>query len=46
MSLIMMDIDHFKNVNDTYGHQKEDDILLDFALTMTKFCRSNDVVAR
>jgi len=42
----MMDIDHFKNVNDTYGHQKGDDILLDFASTMKKFCRSNDVAAR
>ncbi len=46
LSIIMMDIDHFKNVNDTYGHQKGDDILLDFASTMKKFCRSNDVAAR
>ena len=46
LSLIMMDIDHFKNVNDTYGHQKGDDILLDFASTMKNFCRSNDVAAR
>ena len=46
MSLIMMDIDHFKNVNDTYGHQKGNDILLGFASTMKKFYRSNDVVAR
>ena len=46
MPLLMMDIDHFNNVNDTYGHQKGDDILLDFASTMKKFCRSNDVAAR
>ena len=46
LSIIMMDIDHFKNVNDTYGHQKGDDVLLDFATTMKKFCRSNDVAAR
>jgi diguanylate cyclase (GGDEF)-like protein len=46
LSIIMLDIDHFKNVNDTYGHQKGDDILLDFATTMKKFCRSNDVAAR
>ena len=42
----MMDIDHFNNVNDTYGHQKGDDILLDFASTMKNFCRSNDVAER
>ncbi|MEK9630000.1 MAG: sensor domain-containing diguanylate cyclase [Nitrospinota bacterium] len=46
LSIIMLDIDHFKNVNDTYGHQMGDDILLDFATTMKKFCRSNDVAAR
>lgn len=46
LSVIMLDIDHFKNVNDTYGHQKGDDILLDFASIMKKFCRSNDVAAR
>ena len=42
----MIDIDHFKNVNDTYGHQKGDKILLDFASTMKTFCCSNDVEAR
>ncbi len=46
LSVIMMDIDHFKQVNDNYGHQKGDDILLEFATTMKKFCRSNDVAAR
>ena len=42
----MIGIDHFKNFNDTYGHQKGGDILLDFASTMKNFCRSNDVTAR
>ena len=32
--------------NYTYGHQKGDDILLDFATTVKNFCRSNDVAAR
>ena len=36
----------FKNVNATYGHQKGDEILLDFASTMKTFCCSNDVAAR
>ncbi|MEC9422839.1 MAG: sensor domain-containing diguanylate cyclase [Nitrospinota bacterium] len=46
LSIIMMDIDHFKDVNDTYGHQKGDDILMDFASTIKKFCRSMDIAAR
>lgn len=46
LSVIIMDIDHFKQVNDTYGHQKGDEILLQFSAIMKKFCRSNDVAAR
>ena len=46
LSIIMMDLDRFKNINDTYGHQKGDDILLYFASTMKKFCRSMDIAAR
>jgi diguanylate cyclase (GGDEF)-like protein len=46
LSVIIMDIDHFKQVNDTYGHQKGDEILLEFSAIMRKFCRSNDVAAR
>ena len=42
----MMYLDRFKNINDTYGHQKGDDILLYFASTMKKFCRSMDIAAR
>ena len=46
LSVIMMDIDHFKEVNDTHGHQKGDEILLEFSSIIKKFCRSNDVAAR
>lgn len=46
LSIIMVDVDHFKNINDTFGHQKGDDVLLDFAATIKNFCRSNDVAAR
>jgi len=46
LSVIMMDLDHFKGVNDTHGHQKGDEILLTFSAIMKKFCRSNDVAAR
>jgi diguanylate cyclase (GGDEF)-like protein len=41
-----MDVDHFKKVNDTYGHQKGDEILKELASMMKRFCRSNDVAAR
>lgn len=46
LSLVIMDVDHFKKVNDTYGHQKGDEILKELAFIMRRFCRSNDVAAR
>ncbi len=41
LSIIMADIDLFKNVNDTYGHLMGDKILIQFADLMTKSIRSN-----
>lgn len=46
LSLVMLDVDHFKRVNDTYGHQKGDEILIEVAALMKRFCRANDVAAR
>ncbi len=44
-SLIMCDIDHFKNVNDTYGHHKGDDLLCAFAqLLQQNLPQSSSVV--
>jgi diguanylate cyclase (GGDEF)-like protein len=46
LSVIFLDIDNFKGVNDTYGHQKGDDVLVAVASLLQKFCRTNDVAAR
>jgi diguanylate cyclase (GGDEF)-like protein/putative nucleotidyltransferase with HDIG domain len=45
-SLIITDLDHFKKVNDTYGHQAGDDVLQAFASLLKSYCRPGDLVAR
>lgn len=45
-SLIMIDIDHFKKVNDTYGHQVGDEVLLFLAGKMREVVRIEDVCVR
>ncbi|RMG74332.1 MAG: diguanylate cyclase [Nitrospirae bacterium] len=45
-SLVIYDIDDFKAVNDTYGHQAGDDLLKEFADILCNFSRRSDIVAR
>jgi two-component system, cell cycle response regulator len=46
LSLILCDIDHFKSVNDTYGHPAGDLVLKGVARTLAREARATDVVAR
>jgi diguanylate cyclase (GGDEF)-like protein len=46
VSLIMIDIDHFKDLNDAHGHQVGDEVLRQVARVLTTASRDYDVVAR
>lgn len=46
LSLIMVDIDHFKKINDTYGHQSGDQALCQLAALLNKTISDNGMVAR
>lgn len=46
LSIIFLDIDHFKEVNDTYGHDVGDDILRDLSNIIRQTTRKNDFIAR
>ncbi|MEV4704449.1 GGDEF domain-containing protein [Actinoplanes sp. NPDC049316] len=45
-ALLLIDVDHFKNVNDTYGHPAGDQVLVEVARRLRGTCRAGDVVAR
>ncbi len=46
LSLIMFDLDHFKQVNDSYSHKTGDHVLKEIALLVTDNIRSHDIFAR
>jgi len=45
-SLIIADLDRFKTINDTYGHQAGDEVIRNFASLLKGYCRPGDLVAR
>ncbi|GLR74494.1 GGDEF domain-containing protein [Aliivibrio sifiae] len=45
-SIMMIDIDYFKQYNDTYGHKHGDDVLIAIAKALKSCCRNNDFLAR
>ena len=46
LSLVMLDVDHFKSFNDTHGHQAGDEVLRGVAAALDRVCRGFDTVAR
>ncbi|MBS4099303.1 MAG: EAL domain-containing protein [Sulfuricella sp.] len=44
--LLMIDLDNFKSVNDTYGHAFGDKFLMEFATLLKKVLRTEDIIAR
>jgi diguanylate cyclase (GGDEF)-like protein len=45
-SILLLDIDYFKNINDTYGHLVGDEVLKIFSALLTQQIRDSDTVAR
>jgi diguanylate cyclase (GGDEF)-like protein/PAS domain S-box-containing protein len=46
LSLVLLDLDHFKAVNDTYGHQAGDAVLTEFGSRLSRQARAGELVAR
>lgn len=46
LAVVMMDIDHFKCVNDTHGHLVGDEVLREFGRRLHQLCREDDLFAR
>ena len=46
LSVVMIDIDHFKSINDTYGHEAGDTVLIELGALLMKNSRTSDIACR
>lgn len=46
LGLMFIDVNKFKNINDTYGHEVGDEVLINVAKTFKESVRKNDIIAR
>jgi diguanylate cyclase (GGDEF)-like protein len=46
LSVVVMDVDHFKRINDQHGHEAGDRTLVEAATLLQSLCRKSDIVAR
>jgi diguanylate cyclase (GGDEF)-like protein len=46
LSLLMIDVDHFKNINDLHGHKRGDQVLCEIAKKIQQVCRDSDITFR
>ncbi|MFN2236129.1 MAG: diguanylate cyclase [Anaerolineales bacterium] len=46
LSVVMIDIDHFKSINDTYGHEAGDIVLIELGSLLMKNSRASDIACR
>ena len=46
LSLLLLDVDHFKKINDTYGHKIGDEVLKNLSVLVMETVRDSDIVAR